>query len=124
MEIINPLTVISNLIGDLLIIIMNKNYYVYILGNNRPTIYIGVTNKLIKRIYQHKNSLVDGFSKKYGLSKLLYFEKYNEIYEAIKREKQIKKWNRKWKLDLIKKANPYFKDIYPDLYVDSRSGRE
>jgi putative endonuclease len=94
---------------------MNKTYYVYIVGNDRLTIYIGVTNNLIKRIYQHRNSLVDGFSKKYKLTKLLYFEKYNEIYEAIKREKQIKKWNRNWKLNLIIKVNPYFKDMHPDL---------
>ncbi|MEK6951383.1 MAG: GIY-YIG nuclease family protein [Nanoarchaeota archaeon] len=91
---------------------MIKTYYVYIIGNERPTIYIGFTNNLIKRIYQHKNSLVDGFSKKYRLNKLLYFETYNEVHQAIKREKQIKKWNRKWKLDLIKKNNPYFKDLY------------
>jgi putative endonuclease len=91
---------------------MSKSYYVYIIGNERPTIYIGITNNLVKRIYQHKNLLVDGFSKKYGLNKLLYFETYNDVYQAIKREKQIKKWNRKWKLDLIKKNNPELKDLY------------
>ena len=94
---------------------MRNTYFVYIIGNERPTIYIGITNNLVKRIYQHKNSLVDGFSKKYGLNKLLYFEAYNEVYQAIKREKQIKKWNRKWKMDLIKKNNPYFKDLYSEL---------
>ena len=94
---------------------MTKKYYVYILGSYRPTLYIGVTNNLKNRIYQHKNSLIDGFSKKYKIYKLLYFEEYSDIYYAIKREKQIKKWNRLWKLELIKLKNPNLIDLYYQL---------
>jgi putative endonuclease len=90
--------------------------YIYILTNkNNTTLYIGVTSNLIKRIYEHKNSFVDGFSSKYKLKKLIYFEVFNNIQEAIKREKQLKKWNRSWKIELIKKLNPTFKDLYYDI---------
>ncbi|MDP2671067.1 MAG: GIY-YIG nuclease family protein [bacterium] len=89
-----------------------KNYYVYIIGNSRPTLYIGVTNNLVRRVYEHKNKLVEGFSKKYGLNLLLYFELFSSAEEAIKREKQLKHWNREWKLRLIKEGNPEFKDLY------------
>lgn len=90
-------------------------YYVYILGNIRPTLYIGVTNDLIRRISEHKRGSVDGFTKKYGLKKLLYFEQYFYIEDAIKREKQLKHWNREWKLELIKKTNPKLRDLYPSI---------
>lgn len=92
-----------------------KTCYVYIMGNLRPTLYIGVTSNLIKRVYEHKNNLVEGFTKKYKLHKLLYFETFHDINNAIFREKQLKHWNRQWKLDLIKKENPTFKDLFPDL---------
>lgn len=94
---------------------MKKLYYIYILGNNRPTLYIGVTSNLINRVYQHKHELLDGFSKRYGLHKLLYYEAFDSIEEAIKREKQLKNWRREWKLNLIKSTNLYFKDLYPKI---------
>lgn len=92
-----------------------KDYYVYILGNDRPTLYIGVTNNLTRRIYEHKEGLDDGFTKKYKLKKLLYFEIFNNIDLAIQREKQLKHWNRDWKLELIKKSNPTLKDLYDTI---------
>lgn len=74
---------------------LNKNYYVYILTNwNNTVMYIGVTNDLVRRLYEHKNKLYDGFTKKYNLNKLVYFELFFDINEAIKREKEIKKWRR------------------------------
>lgn len=90
-------------------------YYVYILGNERPTLYIGVTNNLIKRIYEHRNQIVDGFTKVYKIHKLLYFEEHQEIELAILREKQLKKWKREWKLRLIREMNSEFKDLYNDI---------
>lgn len=92
-----------------------KNYYVYIVGNNRPTLYIGVTNNLVRRMYEHKNGLADGFTKKYNLHKLLYFEILETPENAIAREKQLKHWNRSWKLELIKKANPILEDLYSKI---------
>jgi putative endonuclease len=94
---------------------MRKKYYVYILGNVRPTIYIGVTNNLSRRIYEHKKGLIEGFSTKYCLTKLLYFEEYISSVEAITREKQLKAWKRNWKLELIRKNNPSFKDLYKQI---------
>lgn len=92
-----------------------KKYFVYILGNERPTLYIGVTNNLVRRVWEHKEELVDGFTRKYGLTKLLYFEQFSYVEDAIKREKQLKHWNRTWKLELIKKTNPEFKDLYVSI---------
>ena len=93
-----------------------KQYYVYILTNKQNgTLYIGVTNNLVNRIYQHKNDLVKGFTKKYRLHILVYYEITDDIKTAIAREKQLKKWNRKWKLDLIEKVNPQWKDLYEEL---------
>lgn len=92
-----------------------KSFSVYIIGNSRPTLYIGVTNDLVRRIYEHKNEFVDGFTKKYGLKKLLYFELFGYIEDAIFREKQLKHWNRQWKLDLIRKMNPKISDLYPSI---------
>jgi len=88
-------------------------YYVYILTNlNNTTLYVWVTNDLKRRIYEHKLKLVDWFTKKYNLTKLVYFEEYNSVDDAIHREKQLKKWKRKWKEELIEKNNPWWKDIY------------
>lgn len=93
-----------------------KNYYVYILASRRNgTLYTGVTDNLIKRIWEHKNDLDDGFTKKYQTHILVYFEEHDDIKEAIKREKLIKRWKRKWKLDLIEKQNPEWFDLYNDL---------
>ena len=89
------------------------DYYVYIISNKtNSTLYIGVTNNLKRRIYEHKNKLVDGFSKKYNLSKLVYFESTTDSYSAISREKQLKGWIRQKKIDLITSQNPEFKDLY------------
>lgn len=91
-------------------------YYVYILGSQiNGTLYIGVTNDLNRRVYEHKNKLVVGFTEKYGVTKLVYVETYKDVREAIHREKCLKKWNRSWKLKLISKANPEWKDLYESL---------
>ena len=89
-----------------------QKYYVYILSNfTNTTLYIGVTNDLKRRIYEHKNKLVEGFTKKYNIYKLVYFEETSDIESAIQREKNLKKWNRQWKDELIKKTNPEYKDL-------------
>jgi len=93
-----------------------NSYYVYILANKRNgTIYIGVTNDLRRRIYEHKSNLIEGFTKKYSVHDLVYFEQTTDVQSALQREKQIKIWKRKWKLDLIETANPEWKDIYDEL---------
>jgi len=93
-----------------------KQYYVYILASKKNgTLYIGVTNNLLKRVYEHKNNLIGGFTKKYKVHNLVYYEAYSDIYGAIAREKQMKKWERQWKINLIEKSNPLWKDLYPDL---------
>jgi putative endonuclease len=93
-----------------------KNYYVYILASKRNgTLYIGVTNDLNRRIYEHKNSLVDGFTRKYNIKILVYYELTNSIESAITREKQFKKWNRDWKIRLIEEKNPIWEDLSMDL---------
>ena len=90
---------------------MNK-YFVYILAsNNNTTIYIGVTNNIERRIYEHKNNLIDGFSKKYNTQKLVYLEETNSIENAIKREKQLKGWKRNKKDLLINSINPNWQDL-------------
>ncbi|MHC5075417.1 MAG: GIY-YIG nuclease family protein [Planctomycetota bacterium] len=92
-----------------------KRYYVYILVNRRNgTLYLGMTNDLGRRVYEHKNELLEGFSKKYGIKKLVYYEVHNDVNMAITREKQIKKWNRKWKIRLIEEENPEWTDLYED----------
>lgn len=90
-------------------------YYVYFLTNMNCTLYIGVTNNLIRRVYEHKQGLVEGFTKKYNLKILVYYEQYLDIKDALNREKQLKHWNRSWKLDLIIKQNPKFEDLYLKL---------
>ena len=93
-----------------------KQYYVYILFNKRNgTLYVGVTNDLVKRILQHKNKVVEGFTKRYGVDKLGYYEVCNDINSAIAREKQLKSGNRKAKLELIELNNPDWNDLYYDI---------
>ena len=93
-----------------------KQYFVYILASKRNgTLYIGVTSNLVKRIYEHKNRLKSGFASKYNVAMLVHFEAFNDIESAICREKQLKKWERKWKLDLIEEGNPGWKDLYGNL---------
>ena len=89
---------------------------VYILASKRNgTLYTGVTSNLVKRVYEHKNGLADGFTKKYGVHHLVYFELHEDMLAAISREKQIKKWNRAWKRELIEKNNPAWKDLYDSI---------
>ena len=93
-----------------------KQYYVYILSSKKNgTLYIGLTNNLLRRIYEHKNNIIEGFTKKYSVHNLVYYEKHNDINRAISREKQMKKWERQWKINLIRKSNPEWKDLYHDL---------
>jgi len=93
-----------------------ENFYVYILANEKNgTLYVGVTSDLIKRIYEHKNNIVKGFTARYKVYNLVYYEECGDIYEAIQREKQIKKWYRKWKIELIEKFNPEWEDLYYKL---------
>ncbi len=90
-------------------------YYLYIITNKKNgTLYIGVTNDLERRLFEHKNKLIEGFSKKNGLDKLVYFETYQYINDAVKREKNMKKWKRQWKIDLIEEDNPNWKDLSKD----------
>ena len=92
-----------------------KDYYVYILTNKSKTLYIGVTNNLERRVFEHKHKLKDGFTKKYNLTKLVYFERFNDINDAIKREKQLKNWHRQWKINLIESKNKEWKDLYEEF---------
>ena len=93
-----------------------KNYYIYIMANKtNSTIYIGVTSDLIKRVWQHKNKLVDGFTKHYNVNKLVYYEETTDVNSAIAREKQLKGWNRAKKNKLIESINPNRKDLYDDI---------
>ena len=92
------------------------NYYVYILASRRNgTLYIGVTNDLIRRVYEHKNGLIRGFTKRYNVHNLVYYEQTNDINSAINREKQLKKWYRKWKIELIERNNPDWNDLYDEI---------
>jgi putative endonuclease len=101
-----------------------KSYYIYILASKRNgTLYIGVTNELIKRLYQHKTQITEGFTKKYQVYSLVYFEEHSTPLDAIAREKQLKNWKRQWKIELIENSNPTWKDLYQDL-LDSGSSPE
>ena len=91
---------------------MEKIYAVYIMTNyNNTTLYIGVTGNLPKRIWEHKNKVAEGFTKKYNLNKLVYYELTQDAESALNREKQLKRWHREWKLNLIKEMNPDFNDL-------------
>ncbi|TWO31904.1 GIY-YIG nuclease family protein [Seonamhaeicola sediminis] len=95
----------------------HHNFYVYILSNKKNgTLYIGMTNDLERRMFEHKHKFVEGFTKKYGLDKLMYFEHFQHVNDAIKREKQLKNWNRQWKIDLIEKDNKGWNDLSSDLF--------
>ena len=89
---------------------------VYLLASQRNgTLYVGVTSHLVKRLWEHKNDAVEGFTEKYGVHRLVYFELHDTMPAAIQREKQIKKWNRAWKINLIEKVNPEWNDLWPDI---------
>ena len=97
---------------------MGKQYYIYILASKKyGTLYVGVTNNLIKRMYEHKHKLIHGFTEKYSVTLLVYYEIANSPDEAIKREKQIKTWKRDWKINKIERMNPEWNDLYPSLLL-------
>jgi len=100
-----------------IITLMRGNYYsVYILSSHKNgTLYIGITNNLVRRVWEHKNQLVEGFTNKYEIHHLVYYELHENPESAITREKQIKKWRRLWKLNLIEEKNPTWKDLYKDI---------
>jgi putative endonuclease len=88
-------------------------YYIYILASRKNgVLYIGVTNNLLRRVYEHKQNLVEGFTRTYNVHKLVYFEQTDDIHAAIQREKQLKKWKREWKMRIIEEFNPEWKDLY------------
>src|SRR3954471_8438400 len=94
----------------------DHRYYVYVLASERNgTLYIGVTNNIVRRVYEHQEGLVEGFTQKYEVKQLVYFEEFSDVEFAIQREKRLKKWNRDWKLRLIEKSNPDWKDLYPEI---------
>jgi len=91
----------------------NKEYFVYILASKRyGTLYVGITGDLVRRVYEHKNNLIPGFTSRYGVHNLVWFEAHADVHAAIAREKQIKGWYRAWKIRLIEKGNPYWDDLY------------
>ena len=93
-----------------------KTFYVYIMASKRNgTLYIGVTNDLLRRVWEHKNDVKEGFTKKYGVHRLVWYETSTNIDEAILREKQMKKWKRQWKKNLIEKENPNWIDLYEEF---------
>ena len=93
-----------------------KQYYVYIMTNKSRTLYVGMTNNIKKRVYEHKSKLIDGFTKKYNISRLVYFETFGDSYSAIAREKTIKGWLRKKKIELVSRTNPDWRDLSEDWY--------
>jgi putative endonuclease len=93
-----------------------KSYWVYILASRpRGTLYVGVTRDLIRRVYEHREGVVDGFTKAYGAKALVYYEEHATAIAAIQREKNIKHWSRKWKIDLIRSINPDWRDLWADI---------
>ncbi len=105
---------------------MNKRPAVYILTNKKNgTLYVGVTSDLIKRVWEHKNNLVDGFTKRYSVHKLMWYELHETMISAITREKTLKNWKRAWKMELIEKNNPLWQDLYETIsLLDSGSSPE
>ena len=92
---------------------MEKQFCVYILASDRNgTLYVGVTSNLVKRIWEHKEGVVHGFTSEYDVHKLVWYEQHGSVETAMTREKRIKKWNRAWKIKLIEEANPYWNDLY------------
>jgi putative endonuclease len=95
---------------------MDRQSYVYLLAS-KPygTLYIGVTSDLVRRVWQHREKVADGFTKKYSVTQLVWYEVHDDVMAAIKREKQLKEWKRAWKIELIQKENPYWRDLYDDI---------
>ena len=98
-----------------------QKYYVYILNSPTGTLYVGMTNDLERRIYQHKHELIDGFTKKYNITRLAYFEETTDVNAAIQREKEIKGWRRSKKISLVKSMNPTWKDLAEDWFDDGET---
>ncbi|MYM75348.1 GIY-YIG nuclease family protein [Duganella sp. FT134W] len=97
---------------------MDKISYVYMMASGMyGTLYLGVTSNLVRRVWQHREGVVDGFTKQYHVKQLVWFEQHTDIYAAITREKQIKKWRRDWKIELIQKTNPLWRDLFLDICV-------
>ena len=95
---------------------MSKQPAVYILASDRNgTLYIGVTSDLTKRVWEHMNNMVEGFTKRYGVHRLVWYEVHDTMESAIQREKRLKEWKRVWKLELIEETNPEWKDLYPTI---------
>src|SRR5262245_59380554 len=95
---------------------IERSYWVYILASRiGGTIYVGMTNDLIRRVDEHKIGVADGFTKKYKVHRLMYFEQFSDLHAAIAREKRLKKWKRAWKIQLIEKQNPNWDDLYPAI---------
>ena len=95
---------------------MSKQYYVYLITNKRyGTLYVGVTNDLVRRIYEYREGAVQGFSKQHGLGRLVWFEAHDDVLAAIEREKVIKRWRRDWKMNLIQAMNPNWDDLYESI---------
>ena len=94
----------------------DRKYYVYILTNGTRTLYVGVTNDIVRRVYEHKHKMVDGFTKKYNLTYLAYYDETSDVMSAIEREKQIKGWRRSKKIELIESVNPSWRDLAMDWY--------
>lgn len=91
-------------------------YYLYIMASQRNgTLYVGVTSDLVRRVYEHRNGVVDGFTNRHAVKTLVFFEMHETIESAIQREKLLKRWRRKWKLDLIERDNPTWRDLWPDI---------
>ncbi len=99
-----------------------KQYYVYILTNkHNKVLYIGVTNNLERRMFEHKNKMIEGFTKKYNLTQLVYFESTKDIRSALDREKQLKNWHRDWKINLISNFNPEWEDLSKNFLRDAET---
>ncbi len=91
-------------------------YFVYMLANKtRKVLYVGVTNDLVRRVYEHKQQMQEGFSKEYHVDQMVYYEQFDEVAHAIEREKQLKTWHRDWKRRLVEKQNPFWKDLYKEI---------
>jgi len=94
------------------------NYFVYIIASRKDgAIYIGVSNDIVRRIYEHRNKVVRGFASKYNITLLVWFETYDDPILAISREKELKKWKRSWKIQLIEKQNPQWNDLYDSICI-------
>ncbi len=91
-------------------------YYVYLLASKKHgTLYLGVTNDIVRRVHEHRSEVVEGFTKRYGVDKLVWFETYDDVTNAISREKELKKWRRDWKINLIEESNPEWIDLYSGI---------